>query len=373
MQQHIDRARGYAPASSAEQAHISIQGVTKSFDGTTVLSSFELELLRGEFVTLLGPSGCGKTTLLRIVAGLLSADHGKIVAAGRDITSVPPHRRNFGMVFQSYALFPHLTVGENVAFGLSVRGVPKSSIRKRVMDALSLVQLEKLEGRSIRALSGGQQQRVSVARALVVEPDLVLFDEPFSALDKKLREQMQIELKDILRRSRATALFVTHDQEEALVLSDRIVVMNGGRAEQVGAPVEVYGRPQTRFVLDFLGKATKVNGQVRGRDGGLTVIDTPYGVLRSTMAAPTGAHVTAAIRPEHIDVGNGPRNEGDFVATAKDTVFLGGRTVISFEARPGDSLLAEVKAQPAGIVSGAAVTLAWPPEETLLFTDTHDG
>ena len=224
-----------------------------------------LDIAAGEFFSLLGPSGCGKTTSLRMIAGFELPDSGRVHVAGRDITDLPVHKRDMGMVFQSYALFPHRTVAENVAFGLRMREVPKPDIERRVKAALAQVALTGLEERKPGQLSGGQQQRVALARALVVEPPVLLCDEPLGALDRKLRQQMQFELKELQKRLGVTLVFVTHDQEEALAMSDRIAVMNHGRVEQVGAPTEIYERPRTRFVADFIGEINILEETGRAR------------------------------------------------------------------------------------------------------------
>jgi putative spermidine/putrescine transport system ATP-binding protein len=236
-------------------ATIKLDNVTKTFDGRVVaVDGVTLDIAAGEFFSLLGPSGCGKTTSLRMVAGFERPDSGRVHVAGRDITDVPVHRRDMGMVFQSYALFPHRTVAQNVAFGLRMREVPRPDIERRVNAALAQVALTGLEARKPGQLSGGQQQRVALARALVVEPRVLLCDEPLGALDRKLRQQMQFEIKELQKRLGVTLVFVTHDQEEALAMSDRIAVMNDGRVEQVGSPTEIYERPRTRFVADFIGE-----------------------------------------------------------------------------------------------------------------------
>src|SRR5690349_5827153 len=236
-------------------ATIRLDDVTKTFDGRVLaVDGVTLDIAAGEFFSLLGPSGCGKTTSLRMIAGFELPDSGRVHVAGRDITDLPVHKRDMGMVFQSYALFPHRTVAENVAFGLRMREVPKPDIERRVKAALAQVALTGLEERKPGQLSGGQQQRVALARALVVEPPVLLCDEPLGALDRKLRQQMQFELKELQKRLGVTLVFVTHDQEEALAMSDRIAVMNHGKVEQVGAPTEIYERPRTRFVADFIGE-----------------------------------------------------------------------------------------------------------------------
>jgi len=249
--------------------HLVVRGVSKKYGPTTVLDHIDLTIRRGELVTLLGPSGCGKTTLLRAIAGLAQPDTGKVELAGRDVTHVPPHKRNVGVVFQSYALFPHLTVAGNIAFGLKVRGAARREIDAAVERALSLVKLGHLAGRRISALSGGQQQRVALARAIAVEPDVLLFDEALSALDRKLREEMQVELRRLLQDVKATAIFVTHDQDEALTMSDRVAVMNKGRIEQIGDPETLYTHPANPFVCRFLGEVNELPAALHARWTGI--------------------------------------------------------------------------------------------------------
>jgi len=292
-------------------AAIRLQSVTKIFDGHVVaVDDVTLDIEAGEFFALLGPSGCGKTTTLRMIAGFELPDTGRIHVGDKDITDLPVHRREMGMVFQSYALFPHRTVAENVAFGLRMREVPRAEIDKRVAAALSLVALTGLENRRPSQLSGGQQQRVALARALVVEPPVLLCDEPLGALDRKLRQQMQFELKELQKRLGVTLVFVTHDQEEALAMSDRIAVMNKGRIEQIGAPTEIYEKPRTRFVADFIGEINILEEHGRPR----------------------------ALRPEKIKlVAPGAARAAGIVETAN---FLGGATLYRVRADDGRALLA---------------------------------
>ena len=253
------------PPASASPASIRLDRVTKRFPGGVVaVAGVELTVEPGEFFSLLGPSGCGKTTTLRMIAGFEEPDEGRIVIGGRDLTHVPVHHRDMGMVFQSYALFPHRTVAENVAFGLRMRKVAKPEADARVAAALAQVKLEGYEERRPAELSGGQQQRVALARAIVIRPPVLLCDEPLGALDRKLRQAMQVELKELQRALGVTLVFVTHDQEEALAMSDRIGVMNAGRLEQVGAPAEIYDRPRTRFVAEFIGEINLIEGAVSG-------------------------------------------------------------------------------------------------------------
>jgi spermidine/putrescine ABC transporter ATP-binding subunit len=282
---------------------LTVRGVTKAFGGQPVLGPVDLSIAPGEFFTLLGPSGCGKTTLLRIISGLETADAGSVLIGDRDITREPPERRPFNMVFQSYALFPHLSVADNVAYGLRVGGLPRQDVRRRVSDALEMVDLPHLRDRDIAQLSGGQRQRVALARALVNEPTVLLLDEPLGALDLQLRKRLQEELRATQQRVGTTFVYVTHDQEEALSMSDRIAVMRHGELAQVGTPEEIYRMPRTPYVAEFIGETNLlpaelevVGSTVRVRlAGGLVVgAGTPHG---------HGAHgdsATVAVRPEHV-------------------------------------------------------------------------
>ncbi|MSP77080.1 MAG: ABC transporter ATP-binding protein [Rhodospirillaceae bacterium] len=313
-------------------AAIRLERVTKTFDGHVVaVDDVTLDIEAGEFFALLGPSGCGKTTSLRMIAGFEIPDSGRVHVGGKDITDLPVHKREMGMVFQSYALFPHRTVAENVAFGLRMRDVTRSDIERRVKDALELVALTGLEARKPSQLSGGQQQRVALARALVVEPPVLLCDEPLGALDRKLRQQMQFELKELQKRLGVTLVFVTHDQEEALAMSDRIAVMHNGRIEQIGAPTEIYEKPRTRFVADFIGEINLL--EERGR--------------------------ASALRPEKIRfVPPGDARAAGLIETSN---FLGGATLYRVRVDDGRTLLA--RETHAGERSprkpGDAVGLAW--------------
>ena len=292
-------------------AAIRLEQVTKTFDGHVLaVDEVTLDIEAGEFFALLGPSGCGKTTSLRMIAGFEIPDSGRVHVGGRDITDLPVHKREMGMVFQSYALFPHRTVAENVAFGLRMRDVPRADIERRVKAALALVALTGLEDRKPSQLSGGQQQRVALARALVVEPPVLLCDEPLGALDRKLRQQMQFELKELQKRLGVTLVFVTHDQEEALAMSDRIAVMNKGRIEQIGAPTEIYEKPRTKFVADFIGEINLL--EERGR--------------------------ASALRPEKIRFV--PPGEARASGIIETSYFLGGATLYRVRADDGRTLLA---------------------------------
>ncbi len=318
-------------------AAIKLDDVTKVFDGKVVaVDAMTLDIKAGEFFSLLGPSGCGKTTSLRMIAGFEMPDRGRIHVAGEDITDVPVHRRDMGMVFQSYALFPHRTVAENVAFGLRMRGLPRPEIERRVAASLAQVALDGLEDRRPSQLSGGQQQRVALARALVIEPRVLLCDEPLGALDRKLRQQMQFELKELQHRLGVTLVFVTHDQEEALAMSDRIAVMNRGRVEQVGTPAEIYERPRTRFVADFIGEINLLD------DGPLP----------------------RALRPEKIRLV--APSQARVAGTIETANFLGGATLYRIRANGRTFLARETHAgDRSPRAAGDPIGLAWNDSDTV--------
>ena len=296
---------------------LSLRGVTKDFGGGAFgLIDVDLDIAEGEFVSLLGPSGCGKTTTLRVVAGFERPTSGRVLLNGAEIGHLPPNRRPVNTVFQDYAVFPHMNVAENVAFGLSVRGTPRAETARRVADALELVGLADKAKRPVSALSGGQRQRVALARALVCAPKLLLLDEPLSALDASLREQMQVELKSLQARLGTTFVMVTHDQTEALSISDRIVVMQGGRIEQIAAPAELYDRPATRFVAGFIGTMNLLPAQAAGV-GAVRLCGQTLPVPEARGLTP-GAPVTLGLRPEHLELA--PAGLGFRVST---TVFHG--------------------------------------------------
>jgi putative spermidine/putrescine transport system ATP-binding protein/spermidine/putrescine transport system ATP-binding protein len=298
-----------APASrtsGGEHFAVALDGVTKRFGKTTALDDVSLMVRRGELMTLLGPSGCGKTTLLNLVTGFLIPDSGEIAIAGRRMTDVPAYRREIGIMFQNYALFPHMSVAANVGYGLRMRRIAKAEIARRVGEALALVKLAGLEDRKPRQLSGGQQQRVALARALVIRPQVLLLDEPFSALDRNLRASMQVELKEIQRKLGVTAIFVTHDQSEALSLSDRIAVIADGRIRQLDTPDEIYRHPLDRFVASFIGDANVLRARLERIDGAVATI--ALGAARVAVPARTlqggavGDPVDLFVRPEGLRV-----------------------------------------------------------------------
>jgi putative spermidine/putrescine transport system ATP-binding protein len=342
-------------------AAIHLERVTKTFAGYVVaVDDLQLEIQAGEVFSLLGPSGCGKTTTLRMIAGFETPDRGRIRVGDRDVTDLPVHRRDMGMVFQSYALLPHRTVAENVAFGLRMRGVGRAEIEARVRQALRQVKLEGYEDRRPSQLSGGQQQRVALARSLVIRPPVLLCDEPLGALDRKLRQAMQVELKELQHALGPTLVFVTHDQEEALAMSDRIAVMNAGRIEQVGTPAAIYDRPRTRFVAEFIGEIVLLDGQM---DGGRFALPDGRG-----LPAPDGPDgpATLAIRPEKVHLVE--PDAGLLDGRIVETSFLGGIVRYHVATDCGRRLLTEERhrGNESMRALGTAVGLAWGADDGVL-------
>ena len=356
------------------RAAIGLVGVSKRFGGVSAVDDVSLEIGEGEFFSLLGPSGCGKTTTLRMVAGFELPDGGRIVLQGDDVTTVPANRRPVNMVFQQYALFPHMSVYDNVAFGLKVKRVPRAKHRGRVQEMLRVVSLEGFERRRARQLSGGQQQRVALARALVNRPAALLLDEPLGALDVKLRKQMQLELKRIQHELGTTFVYVTHDQEEALAMSDRIAVMNGGKVEQIGSPREIYERPSTAFVADFVGSLNALDLRIDELVGDNAVMR--LGESERIVVPVGGGHrpgetLRVAVRPERVQVepagrpvlDGGSRLEG----TLAEIVFLGMYTQFHVDTNAG-RLVAHRLADRSlnSLQTGARVSLSWEPEQAAL-------
>jgi putative spermidine/putrescine transport system ATP-binding protein len=364
----------------ASPAALRLAGLTKIFAGTRAVDRLSLSIEPGRMVALLGPSGCGKTTTLRMIAGLLEPNAGEIFLDDRPVSRVPVHRRNIGMLFQNYALFPHMTVAQNVAFGLETRKVGRAAIDARVADALQLVQLAGYGERMPNQLSGGQQQRVALARAVVVEPTLLLLDEPLGALDKSLRQSMEVELRALQRRLGITTVMVTHDQDEALTMSDQIVIMREGRIEQVGEPAEVYQHPTSRFTASFLGASNFFRGRVTANSGGTLTVTVPGGPLLGIRAnRSVGSEVTVALRPEAVAVapavGTGPvpNTTG---AVVEQIVYHGFVTHLHLRLPNGDPLIAfrqhATGSDGLPIHPGMHVTARWPDDAAQIVRDDLD-
>jgi spermidine/putrescine transport system ATP-binding protein len=371
-----------ATAAPERQAAIELVGIAKRFSSrhgaVTAVDTIDLVIGEGEFFSLLGPSGCGKTTTLRMIGGFEEPTGGQILLHGRDVVGVPPNRRDVNVVFQSYALFPHMSVYDNVAFGLHRKGVDRPAIRRRVGEMLELVQLDAKADRRPRELSGGQQQRVALARALVNKPRALLLDEPLAALDLKLRQAMQIELKRIQREVGITFVFVTHDQGEALTMSDRLVVMNAGRIEQLGAPREVYERPRTRFVAGFIGTSNLISGTVRSMDASTAVLEA--GADESLVVADVkgagaavGQPLDITVRPEKIALSaDHPAPDRCAIrGRVNEVVYLGTSTQYAVTALGRSELLVFVQnaADSSDLANrGDDVWLSWRPEHSMALT-----
>jgi iron(III) transport system ATP-binding protein len=350
-----------------------VQGLTKRFGHFTALDRIDLDLPAREFVCFLGPSGCGKTTLLRAIAGLDAQTEGRIWQAGREISALPPAERDFGIVFQSYALFPNLSVRANVGYGLKSRGVPRSRIDARVDELLELVGLPDSGAKYPAQLSGGQQQRVALARALATSPGLLLLDEPLSALDARVRARLRHEVRALQRRLGITTIMVTHDQEEALTMADRIVVMNHGSIEQVGTPQEIYGRPASPFVADFVGTMNFMDGVMRAA-GEVEIAGRRLACAPVDLAP--GTAVQVCLRPEEVRLqgGDGQTANG-FAAIVEDVEFLGsfGRATLRLEGGAATELLADVLAslvRDLGLAAGQRLVVALPAERLVVYPKT---
>jgi len=353
---------------------IALNGVSKRFGSHTAVNDVTLEIAEGEFFSMLGPSGCGKTTTLRMIAGFETPDVGRVVLEGNDVTSVSANKRPVNMVFQQYALFPHMTIYDNVAFGLKVKRVPRAEHRDRIDELLKVVDLEGLESRRPKQLSGGQQQRVALARALVNRPAALLLDEPLGALDVKLRKHMQLELKRIQHELGTTFVYVTHDQEEALAMSDRIAVMNRGEVEQLGSPREIYDHPRTAFVADFIGSLNALDLTIDELVGGYAI--SRLGENERVVAAVDRTHalgeeVRVAVRPEHVKIGAGSDEGSRVEGTIAELVYLGMYTQFHVDTRAGRIVshrLADER-HTVPLEPGSKVTLSWSPDQATVLAE----
>ena len=356
---------------------IALEGVSKRFGKAEAVSDVTLEIGEGEFFSLLGPSGCGKTTTLRMIAGFEVPDAGRILLQGTDVTTVFSNRRPVNMVFQQYALFPHMSIYDNVAFGLKVKRVPRKEHKGRVLEILRVVELEGYENRRPRQRSGGQQQRVALARALVNQPAALLLDEPLGALDVKLRKQMQLELKRIQSELGTTFVYVTHDQDEALSMSDRIAVMNRGRVEQIGGPREIYEHPASAFVADFIGSLNALDFTVHELVGEFAVMrlgDDERVVLPVTSDTHTGDSFRVAVRPERVQIGptggSAPQSGSRLEGTVEQVVYLGMYTQFHVETRAGRLVSHRLADEPLGpLEPSSRVSLSWEPGHTAVLGD----
>ena len=366
-------------------ARIELEAVSKHYGDFHAVRDFSLTIEQGELVVLLGPSGCGKTTTLRMIAGFVLVTSGRIRLGGRDVTSLPPQRRNTGLVFQGYALFPHLTAAENIAFGLQMRGLSDAVVREKVGSALRLVRLDDLGDRLPRQLSGGQQQRVALARALVIEPDALLLDEPLSNLDAKLREEVRVEIRQLQRALGLTTVMVTHDQDEALAMADRLVVMSAGAIQQIGTQRDLYEHPSNRFVAGFVGRTNFLSGQlvapgVFRSDGGLTLCyDGPSAPAGGSAAAArsSGARRALALRPERLNLGASadPARSNRVAGTVEFASYLGA--IVEYYVRLSSGEILRVHAPNTGAAGdrawalGETVHVSWPAEVGLVLEDEH--
>ena len=360
-----------------EEVLLSLRHISKNFGEGDVLADVSLDVHKGEFVTLLGASGCGKTTTLRIVSGLETPDTGEVILSGQDMTDWPPERRPVNTVFQSYALFPHMNVEKNVAYGLKVRGVDKKTQAARVKEMLELVQMSEYAKRMPAQLSGGQRQRIAIARALAPQPQLLLLDEPLGALDLQLRRQMQIELKRLQKKLGITFIYITHDQEEAINMSDRIAVMRGGKFEQLGTPEEIYDHPATRYVAQFIGRSALLEGTVRSVSGGLAVIENENGrfTVDSAQARLTaGERCEVCVRTERMRAGRAPVEGFDLPATVRETRYAGGSVLTYAVLADGTEVVAEGEERMSDAPqAGETVYMHWNPAQASVIGGASHG
>jgi putative spermidine/putrescine transport system ATP-binding protein len=341
--------------------------VEKKFGRHPAVERFSLEVQEGELVSFLGGSGCGKTTTLRMIAGFETPTSGRIRINGADVAEIPPHRRGVGMVFQNYALFPNLTAGKNIGFGLKVAGRAADEVARRVTEMLALIHMEEFRDRYPHQMSGGQQQRVALARALAVQPRVLLLDEPLSALDAKIRLRLRAEIRDIQRKLGITTIYVTHDQEEALSISDRIVVMRDGKIEQVGSPFEIYNRPATTFVASFIGSSNALVATVMDPARGTVSIDGKEVVTGGTIAAGAGQQVRLTIRPEAIALHNGVASNNHLTGTVVNVLFLGSIVRLVVKVGPAELIMDMFNNPHLALPAvGSEVTMGFAPESCIL-------
>ena len=349
---------------------VSLRNVEKWYGNNHVVKDMNLEIEEGEFLTLLGPSGCGKTSTLRMIAGFEDATEGSIEVQGVRVEEKEPFQRDVNTVFQNYSLFPHMTVYDNVAYGPTIRKMPKDEIRRRVTEMLELVQMANYEKRKPEALSGGQKQRIAIARALINNPRVLLLDEPLGALDLKLRKQMQIELKRLQKKLGITFVYVTHDQEEAMTMSDRIAVMRDGVILQMGAPMEIYERPATRFVADFIGESNVLEGRVTGVKEGVLSVETPAGGVRCWgQGFGVGDALCVAIRPEYLRISREPVDGFSLPATVKDFIYMGALIKTSLDLKNGQEVKLSRLEADSSLREGDAVHLWWEAEKAVAIHD----
>ncbi len=350
-------------------ARVLLDNVVKRYGSVLALDMLELEVRDGEFITLLGPSGCGKTTTLRMIAGFVEPSEGRICLGDDDVTTIPPQNREIGMVFQNYALFPHLTIQENIGFGLKQRAVPREKIQRRVRELLELVKLPDVASRYPSEISGGQQQRVALARAVAYPPRVLLMDEPLGALDLKLRESMQSEIRRFQQELKITTVYVTHDQTEAMTISDRIAVMNLGKLEQLGTPREIYCSPRTIFVADFVGKINLIPGRIVGRDGDCVVVETEVGRLLAAASSVAGnSRVTLGIRPQNVALiePDSTKPANVLAGTIESQTFSGNLLYVVASMTDNVRILVETSVDRSIGDVGHRIAIGWDPDASMV-------
>jgi putative spermidine/putrescine transport system ATP-binding protein len=351
---------------------LSIRSLSKAYGDVQAVRGVDLEVRQGEFLSLLGPSGCGKTTTLQMIAGFVTPTTGKIVVDGQELTNIEPEKRDMGVVFQSYALFPHMTVAQNIAFGLEMRRLVRDEVRKRVEEALAMVRLTGLGDRYPKELSGGQRQRVAIARALAIRPRVLLLDEPMSNLDAKLRGEMHVELRALQRRLGITAILVTHDQVEAMTMSDRIAVMTNGGIAQLGSPEDVYERPISEFASKFLGYTNALSGKIVSREGSEAVIKVGPATIRSPLdTTHTGTDIKVFVRPERLQLSS--VDAAQLPARIRTRLFLGGSWTYELETEAGDLRVTVPNTGTAQPNEGEAIGITWRPGDLRLITERANG